>query len=143
MFDVIARTLGDSPLQPAREPAADANAERIDWSAALATVGGDRELLRDVVDAFLQEGPRLLGELRKAAVDSDAEGLRRAVHTLKASLRYLGAETLFDRAVELEAIGREGRLADVAAALVRFDKPLELLLAGLSRKADTETGKSE
>jgi PAS domain S-box-containing protein len=143
LFEVIARTVGSSgqPDVTAQASAA-VPAAGIDWSAALATVGGDRELLREVIAAFLQEAPPLLADLRQAAASADGEGVRRAAHTLKSSLRYLGAEMLYERALTLETIGRGGRLADLEDALRQFCQSVERLLAELSHKGEAEPAQS-
>ena len=134
LFETIAQTVGTvrAPLKSSQR-GEDLDETGLDWSAALATVGGDRQLLREIVEAFLEEAPRLLTDLRQAAAGGDADGLRRAAHTLKASLRYLGAEALYDQALALETCGREGRLTEAAPTLAQFDKALERLLSQLPR----------
>jgi signal transduction histidine kinase/CheY-like chemotaxis protein len=74
----------------------------IDWQTALATAGGDQHLLAEMIGLFLVEGPKLAGEIRSSAASGDANTLRRAAHTLRASLRYIGAEAAAARAGELE-----------------------------------------
>jgi len=106
-------------------------AAAIDWSVALETVGGDRPLLREIVDAFLQEAPPLLAELRAAADAADGERLRRTAHTLKASLRYLGAQQLADQAFALETHGREGHVVEALSLLSSFHESLTRILGQL------------
>ncbi|HEY5314160.1 MAG TPA: response regulator, partial [Pirellulales bacterium] len=74
----------------------------IDWQAALTTAGGDQQLLAEMIGMFLVEGPKLAGEIRGSAASGDATTLRRAAHTLRASLRYIGAEAAAARAGQLE-----------------------------------------
>ena len=45
----------------------------VDWSEALHSVNGDRQLLRDIVEAFLDESPRLLAMIRGAIEQRMAE----------------------------------------------------------------------
>jgi HPt (histidine-containing phosphotransfer) domain-containing protein len=98
----------------------------------LQTVAGDRDLLREVAEAFLEEAPRLLDELRTAVAADDAEGLQRAAHTLKSSLRYLGAAELFEQAFLLETCGREGR-APEADFVRHFIARVEKMFVDLPR----------
>jgi CheY-like chemotaxis protein len=98
-------------------PAAEADS-RINWQAALATVGGDRRLLEEMVNMFLVEAPRLLAEARRSAADGDPAALRRSAHTLKASLRYIGAEMTAIRAGQLE---QQATASDLANAGPRID----------------------
>jgi PAS domain S-box-containing protein len=138
LFETIDQTLaGMSVARPEELPGADTIG--LDWSVALETVGGDRHLLGEIVAAFLEEAPRLLNDLRTAATAGDTEGLHRAAHTLKASLRYLGAGELFDQAFVLETCGRDARLADAAKTMAIFDTSLERLLANLPRLAEKVT----
>jgi two-component system, sensor histidine kinase and response regulator len=99
--------LGDEvPLPPAEPPEAVAEADQqvIDWEAALKICAGDRELLRDVAEAFLEEHPRRIDEIRRAIDTADWELLHRSAHTIKGSMRYFGAAAVFDRAFGLEQL---------------------------------------
>ena len=99
------------PLPPGagEEPLA-ADAGVIDWNAALETCAGDHALLRDIVDAFLEEQPRRVDEIRRAIDTSDFELLNRAAHTIKGSMRYFSAPAVFDRAYALEQLGAQQSL---------------------------------
>src|SRR5436190_2256637 len=76
----------------------------IDWNAALRICAGDRELLREIAEAFLEEQPRRIDEIRRAIDTADWELLHRAAHTIKGSMRYFGADAVFDRAFGLEQL---------------------------------------
>jgi CheY-like chemotaxis protein/HPt (histidine-containing phosphotransfer) domain-containing protein len=96
---------------------ADAGEERlaadegiIDWNEALRTCGGDHALLRDIVEAFLEEQPRRVEEIRRAIDTADYELLNRAAHTIKGSMRYFSAPAVFDRAFALEQLGAQKSL---------------------------------
>jgi two-component system sensor histidine kinase/response regulator len=97
---------GGPPLPP--DPAEELIAPDpsvIDWNEALRVCAGDHALLRDIVQAFLEEHPRRLDELRRAIDTRDFELLNRAAHTIKGSMRYFGAQAVFDRALALEQQG--------------------------------------
>jgi len=76
----------------------------MNWDAALKICAGDHNLLRDLVEAFLEEYPRRLDEIRRAIDTVDWELLHRAAHTIKGSMRYFGASAVFDRAFGLEQL---------------------------------------
>jgi HPt (histidine-containing phosphotransfer) domain-containing protein len=78
--------------------------EFIDGQEALKVGGSDRALLRDIAEAFLEEHPRRLDEIRRAIDAADWELLHRAAHTIKGSMRYFGARAVFDRAFGLEQL---------------------------------------
>ncbi len=86
----------DAPLEPA--------ADVLDWEAALAVCGGDHGLLREIAEAFLEEHPRRLDDIRRAIDTSDWELLHRSAHTIKGSMRYFEARAVFDRAFGLEQL---------------------------------------
>ena len=138
LFETISQVVTDArPARPVEPITQGVDALGLDWSVALETVGGDRQLLREIIEAFLDEAPRLLAELREGAEGGDLESLRRAAHTLKASLRYLGAAALADQAYELESCGREGRVPEALEIMPRFNDSLEYLLAQLPRWVGT------
>lgn len=78
--------------------------------AQLRETAGDASLMRQLIDAFLENAPRLVGEL---AAD-DAEEVRRAAHTLKSNARTFGAADLADLCQTLEERARAGELDGVA-----------------------------
>ena len=82
----------------------------LDWSVAQETVQGDAALLREVVTSITNEVPRLLETIQKAIVSLDAKSLQISAHTLKSSLRYLGALKQADLASGLETMGRTADL---------------------------------
>ena len=67
------------------------------------TVGAD--FVVELVDTFLAEAPGLLAELRRALAARDAEGFRRAAHSLKSNGHTFGALALGGLARELELAG--------------------------------------
>jgi two-component system, sensor histidine kinase and response regulator len=97
------------PADPADELIAPAEGV-IDWDEALSTCGGDHALLRDIVQAFLEEHSRRIDEIRKAIDTADFELLNRAAHTIKGSMRYFSAQAVFDRAIALEQLGAQKTL---------------------------------
>jgi HPt (histidine-containing phosphotransfer) domain-containing protein len=59
----------------------------------------------ELVDTFLQEAPVMLEALRKALAAEDADGFRRAAHSLKSNSNTFGALNLGAMARELELAG--------------------------------------
>lgn len=100
----------------------------VDWQVAEEVVGGDYELLLQVIDAFLQEAPQQMRALRSAVAARDAATVRRAAHTLKGSLRYFGVRCAFDLALQLEHAGQQNELQDASIAVERLDASLVLVL---------------
>jgi HPt (histidine-containing phosphotransfer) domain-containing protein len=62
-----------------------------DQRKALQRVDGDTELLFDLVEMFYEEYPDQLCCLMQSLAQRDFAAVRKAAHTLKGSLGYLGA----------------------------------------------------
>ena len=70
-----------------------------------------------IINAYLEDTPRLIAQLERAAVDNDPIALRVAAHTLKSSSANVGATTLSDAARDLEHGARDGTLTQPANAV--------------------------
>jgi CheY-like chemotaxis protein/HPt (histidine-containing phosphotransfer) domain-containing protein len=116
-------------------PAAREPATVWDQTKALAHVGGDQVLLRELAGLFLLECPQRLAEAREAVARADAAKLRLAAHTLKGAVSNFAAAPAWDAAERLEAMGQLGNLNSAAEALTALETELERLrptLAALS-----------
>jgi len=99
----------------------------LDESVALSRVGGDVELLREVVGLFLDDYPRSLEMIRQAVAQGDQSGLERHAHSLKGSVSTFGAQEAFDAAQALEKQGRTGDLSSAEQGLARLEQALAVL----------------
>jgi histidine phosphotransfer protein HptB len=60
------------------------------------------EFVTELVDAFLDEAPKMLAALRAALAAGDVDAFRRAAHSLKSNALTFGAAPLAAMARELE-----------------------------------------
>ena len=104
----------------------------LDRAAALARVGGDIDLLKEIAALFLDEYPRALDEMHKALAVGDAQTLERSAHGLKGSVANFGASAAVDAAFQLEQFGRAHKLDQVPPALAALERTLAVLHAELS-----------
>ena len=79
----------------------------------LAILGELREAVGDefafeLVDTFMEETPGILAEMRTALAIADADGYRRAAHSLKANGKTFGALAFADLARDAELGGFVG-----------------------------------
>jgi len=74
-----------------------------------AMMGAD--FIGELIDAYFEEAPQLIGQIEQALASGDAEVFRRAAHSLKSSSASFGAMQFSAKAKELELIGKEGNLA--------------------------------
>ena len=73
---------------------------------ALARVGGDEGLLRELVAVFVAEVPGWLAELEVATTAGDGVGLHRVAHTIKGAADTCGVRGGFDAAFAVERLAR-------------------------------------
>ena len=99
----------------------------IDREGALARLGGDEGLLRDLIRFFLEDSPELLQCLRQNLDQENPAEVERAAHSLKGLAANFGAEQAVKAAFKLEQIGHSGKLADAPEALVKLEQELERL----------------
>jgi signal transduction histidine kinase/CheY-like chemotaxis protein len=90
--------------------------ETFDRTAALARVGGDENLLFDLAKMFSIEGPKKLSAVRAALENSDADGLRRAAHSMKGSVSTFEARRAAQAAAKLEELALAGESQGAEAA---------------------------
>ena len=99
----------------------------------------ETDLLRELVDLFRSDAVPLLETLRAAAVEGDAEALKRSAHGLKGAAANLGAKQLAAICQELEHLGRSGITAgaEVLVAKVEAEYPqvIQALEAEVRRSA--------
>jgi HPt (histidine-containing phosphotransfer) domain-containing protein len=84
-------------------------------------LGGDREALAELVDAFVDEAPRRLAELRQGADQGDAALAGRAAHTLKSNGLTFGAVEFASLCRRLEVAARKNDLAESHDLIDRVD----------------------
>jgi two-component system sensor histidine kinase/response regulator len=104
----------------------------VDWAFARESVGDNENLLRMLIEAALQEHPRLLAELRRAVESADAAAVGRAAHAVKGSIRYFGVTPAFELAYTLECMGNSGDLTGAAEVLDSMEQQCTKLLAELA-----------
>jgi HPt (histidine-containing phosphotransfer) domain-containing protein len=96
-------------------------------AVALERVGGDEQLLQEVAVLFLDDYPKVLGEIHAAIQAGNAKAVERAAHTLKGSVANFGAEDVVEAAFVLESMGHSGNLATAVEGYARLDALLKRL----------------
>jgi two-component system, sensor histidine kinase and response regulator len=136
LFAEIEAVLSRQAAQTAQQDDEARDAEQIvDWKAAMEQMDGDRNLMRCTVEAYLEEKPRLLEEMRQAISVSNAGVLRRAAHTLKGALGYLGARAAFQAAWKLEQMGAQAEMSEAESALTSLKAELSRMEMALQEFA--------
>ncbi len=111
----------------AAPPASGGLTEVIDVDEALRHAGGDEELLRELVELFLEDCPAMMADVKQAIDSGDAQALQRCAHGLKGAVRHLAAQAAVDAAYALETAGREGKLDEAPALYEALEREIERL----------------
>ena len=98
-----------------------------DREEMLDRLGGDDELMIDVLGVFLEECPRMMEEIREAVDRGDAPLVRNAAHSIKGALLNISAAPAAEEAKQLELLGGEERLAETAAVLDKLQVEIDRL----------------
>ena len=98
-----------------------------DPQVALGQVGGDQELLKEIISVLTQQYPKQLREVRECIEKNDAAGVGQVAHRIKGAVGNFGARPAFEAAVRLEEIGKSGDLSEAESALTALKTELERL----------------
>ncbi len=88
----------------------DSTSTRFDANEVIAFYNGAKPLVRELIEMFLEECPKLLAKVETAVQNGEADGIRRTAHTLKGSAGVLLATDIQSHAAELERMGKSGDL---------------------------------
>ncbi|MEQ8784714.1 MAG: response regulator [Pirellulaceae bacterium] len=103
--------------------------DAVDWSDALVGVGGDAELLSEVIETFFDEAEMLVSQVQASINQRDAQVLKRGAHTLKGILLSVGARRASAHAFKLERMGAMDDLAQAGEALEELTRHLDVVVA--------------
>ncbi len=92
-----------------------------DPSQMLQNIGGDQDLLLQLVDLFLERQADMMSQIRQSLSLGDALTVERAAHTLKGTAGNLCAPEVALAAGRLEAVGRLGTLHDAPAVYAHLE----------------------
>jgi two-component system sensor histidine kinase/response regulator len=99
----------------------------LDMEIALARVGGQMDLLKEIAVLFLDDLPRSLGEIHAAFGRGDAKQVEHAAHSLKGSVCNFGAAGVVAAAAELERRGRAGDISNAGELIETIERRLGAL----------------
>jgi HPt (histidine-containing phosphotransfer) domain-containing protein len=98
------------------------------------TAGAD--FVKELVDAFLEEAPAMLADMRSALAAGEADRFRRAAHSLKSNSNTFGASGLAALAKGLELGGLDAARSVGAQALDPVAQEFARVAAALKELRD-------
>lgn len=96
-----------------------------DRAQLLERFGNDEELAGIILDAFLQEAPGLVEELKALVPGEDHESIRACAHALKGSAANVNAEQLTDTAFTLEKLAGQGDISSASSTAPQLVERME------------------
>jgi signal transduction histidine kinase/CheY-like chemotaxis protein len=124
---------GDGPDCDPDPPEQDEESSCWNRLRALQLVGGDSELLHEMIGLFLQRHPQLLARVEAAVLAGDAEELSEAAHAYKGAVSHFAAPDVHDIALALERAGRNRELANTRELWDQLQKEAARLQEALQR----------
>jgi TMAO reductase system sensor TorS len=118
----------EDPRARALQRASDSSNKRVfDQGALLNRMGGDQEALGEVVKIFLSHTPKMLSEVRSAALVKNWEQLAVLSHSLKGACATFGAEALADVARKMEQVAKSADADRLRTLLPLMDMEMSAL----------------
>jgi HPt (histidine-containing phosphotransfer) domain-containing protein len=106
--------------------------ENVEALRELATDDNDN-ILTELIDTFLDNSTRILGEARDALSRRSMDVLGHAAHTLRGSCSNFGAKPLENLSAQLEALARSPESLDSPDAQTQAGKLLDAIRRELER----------
>ena len=98
----------------------------MDIEAALELVGGDEDILKEVIGVFLEyDYPDQFSRLKDGIDRHDAQTVKEAAHSIKGAVSSFGSKVLTGTALELEEMGRNNDLTGAPAALRELEEEVK------------------
>jgi signal transduction histidine kinase/CheY-like chemotaxis protein/HPt (histidine-containing phosphotransfer) domain-containing protein len=118
------------------------NEEVIDWAAAK-SICDDETVIKEIVKAFLDDGPQTIKSIGNAIKAKKAADVQLHAHKLKGAALSIGANRLPEAAYRLECAGQEKDIAKAASVFNDVQSEFEKLVTFLSKADWIEIAKQQ
>jgi HPt (histidine-containing phosphotransfer) domain-containing protein len=98
-----------------------------------ASLSDDGTIIRQLIDLYATDSPKLLAGAVTALAQRDIEALARSAHSLKSTSASMGATTAMDVARELEVFAKQGDFAQAGIVLERLTTEVNNAIAAFSQ----------
>ncbi len=140
LYRIVAQLTGNSGINPPIVEEKKSQVGRfVDWNQAFETVGGDRQLLVDLIGVFLEQKDNMLNDIGGAISAGNSKDLRRYAHSFKSALRHLGAKSMGMVAEEIETIGQDDMVEGAREKLYFLENAVKELTVELERFKTSQT----
>ncbi len=108
----------------------------IEWNRAFETVGGDKQLLRELMIVFIRDQRSLVAAVQNAVALKDGKDLKLRAHSIKGALNHLGAVQCAKLAACLEEMGNQDEFLEVENILDEFTMALRPVTIEMNKFID-------
>ncbi len=128
LIETIQMVMGSPEPDGIRADAAEHNgAISFNREDLLTRTAGDEELIQLIVEAFMDDAPRKISELRSAADGRDSGQIKFHAHTLKGAAGNVAATNLQQLSHQLETAGERQELDNVQMLMGKVEAEFEVL----------------
>jgi HPt (histidine-containing phosphotransfer) domain-containing protein len=113
--------------------------EKLNRALILERMGGNQDLLTELVQLFHVEAPQLIEAMHNALRQGDMEELGRAAHSMKGAAGYFTAQRAVSAANQLETDSKNGDTDSAKATLAMLEVAVGRLLTELVELAQGVT----
>jgi PAS domain S-box-containing protein len=110
--------------------------DKVDRDALLEGFGGRADLLKHVVEVFLEDGPATLARLKGAIEAGNGAEIAAIAHSLKGSVGLFSQGQAFEGARRLEQVGKSGDLSQAEAVRAELEESVSRLTTELRALLD-------
>lgn len=110
----------------------------VDWDKALEITAGDSDLLREIVEAVLEECPAQLARLEQSISEGDAPTARRCAHTILGNFRTLSANGPMGCAGDVERLAKDARLGELSEPMSQLRAAVAAVMADAHNFSSTD-----
>ena len=103
-------------------------------------LGGDNDLLNEIIELFIEESPKQLASLKQAIREGNCEIVERIAHNMKGELGCFELDSASQWARDLEEIGRNRTLEKAGIPLVALENEISTVISEMRRFSKSGTG---
>ncbi|MFZ2807470.1 MAG: Hpt domain-containing protein [Desulfosalsimonadaceae bacterium] len=98
-----------------------------DYDDFMERMDGDMDLLKEVIEIFLEDAPNLVAALRLAVSNRNGEAMERAAHTLKGAAANISAKRLQQLSHIMQETIKKGDVAHMERLFTDMETHYEVL----------------
>ena len=104
----------------------------INENALLNAFDNDMDFFKEALEMFISDYPSMMDAIQEAVDAGDADALKRTAHALKGMVGNFQSKAAAESALELEEMGRSGKLAGSEKAMKNLTEQIDALEKHLS-----------